>query len=42
MGCSWDRPVTLARLVLAVVLVVLPSYRARRARARAEGVADGD
>ncbi|GAA0775683.1 tripartite tricarboxylate transporter permease [Roseibium denhamense] len=38
----YERPMTLGLLVLAVILVVLPSYRARRARARAEGVADGD
>ena len=38
----WERPMTLALLVIAVILVVLPSYRARRARARAAGVADGD
>ncbi|MCR9088429.1 MAG: tripartite tricarboxylate transporter permease [Rhodobacteraceae bacterium] len=38
----WERPMTLGLLVLAVVLVLLPSYRARRARARASGVADGD
>ncbi|MEO0999180.1 MAG: tripartite tricarboxylate transporter permease [Pseudomonadota bacterium] len=37
-----DRPMTLALLVLAGLLVLLPSYRARRARRRAEGVADGD
>ncbi|MDE2792269.1 MAG: tripartite tricarboxylate transporter permease [Paracoccaceae bacterium] len=37
-----ERPMTLALLVLAVILVILPSYRARRARARAEGIADGD
>ncbi|MDE4176270.1 tripartite tricarboxylate transporter permease [Phaeobacter sp. PT47_59] len=40
----WERPMTLGLLVIAVLLVLLPSYRARRARAiaRAEGVADGD
>ena len=38
----WERPMTLALLVIAVILVLLPSYRARRARNRAEGVADGD
>ena len=38
----WERPMTLALLVLAVILVLLPSYRARRARARAQGVAEGD
>ena len=37
-----ERPMTLALLVLAGLLVLLPSYRARRARRRAEGVADGD
>lgn len=37
-----ERPMTLGLLVLALVLVLLPSYRARRARKRAEGVADGD
>ncbi len=37
-----ERPMTLAMLVLAALLVLLPSYRARRARKRAEGVADGD
>lgn len=38
----WERPMTLGLLILAVILVVLPSYRQRRARIRAEGVADGD
>jgi len=38
----WERPMTLALLVIATILVVLPSYRARRANARGEGVADGD
>lgn len=38
----WERPMTLALLVLALLLVLLPSYRARRARRRALGVADGD
>jgi putative tricarboxylic transport membrane protein len=33
---------TLGLLVLAMILVVLPSYRGYRARKRAEGVADGD
>ncbi|WP_084862166.1 tripartite tricarboxylate transporter permease [Salibaculum halophilum] len=37
-----ERPMTLGLLALALILVVLPSYRARRARKRAEGVADGD
>lgn len=37
-----ERPMTLGLMVLALILVLLPSYRARRARKRAEGVADGD
>jgi putative tricarboxylic transport membrane protein len=41
-GFILERPMTLALLVLAAVLVVLPSFRARRARLRAAGVADGD
>ncbi len=42
IGFIWERPMTLGLLILAVLLVLLPSYRARRARARAAGVADGD
>jgi putative tricarboxylic transport membrane protein len=41
-GFILERPMTLALLVLAALLVVLPSFRAYRARKRAEGVADGD
>ena len=37
-----DRPMTLGLLVIAVLLVLVPSYRARRAKARAAGTADGD
>ncbi len=37
-----ERPMTLGLLVLAGLLVIVPSYRARRAKARAAGVADGD
>ena len=37
-----ERPMTMGLLILAAVLVLLPSFRARRARARAKGVADGD
>ena len=37
-----ERPMTLGLLVLAALLVILPSFRAYRARKRAEGVADGD
>ncbi len=42
IGFIWERPMTLALLVIAAILVVLPSFRARRAKARAKGVADGD
>lgn len=42
MGFILDRPMTLALLVIAALLVVVPSYRARRARARQAGVAEGD
>ncbi len=38
----WERPMTLGLLVIAVLLVLLPSFQARRARARSQGVADGD
>jgi putative tricarboxylic transport membrane protein len=38
----WERPMTLALLVIAAILIILPSYRNRRARARARGVAEGD
>ena len=40
IGFILERPMTLGLLVLAGLLVVVPSYRARRARLRAEGVAD--
>ena len=36
------RDVGALNLAIAVLLVALPSYRARRAKARAEGVAEGD
>lgn len=42
LGFILERPMTLALLVIAALLVLLPSYRARRARARARGVAEGD
>ncbi len=38
----WERPMTLGLLTIAAILIILPSYRARRARIRAAGVADGD
>jgi putative tricarboxylic transport membrane protein len=38
----WERPMTLGLLIIAAILIVLPSYRARRARHRADGIADGD
>ncbi|MGB0845184.1 MAG: tripartite tricarboxylate transporter permease [Thiolinea sp.] len=37
-----ERPMTMGLLVFAVILIVLPMYRARKARLRAEGIADGD
>lgn len=40
LGFILERPMTLALLVIAALLVLVPSYRARRARLRAEGVAD--
>ena len=42
IGFVLERPMTMGLLGIAVVLVALPSFRARRARARAKGVADGD
>ena len=42
IGFITARPMTMGLLLLAVVFVLLPSYRARRARLRAAGVADGD
>lgn len=41
-GFILERPMTVGLLVIAVLLVVVPSYRARRAKARGEGIADGD
>ncbi|WP_282129574.1 tripartite tricarboxylate transporter permease [Roseobacter litoralis] len=38
----WERPMTLGLLIVAAILIILPSYRARRARLRADGIADGD
>ncbi|QDI74616.1 MULTISPECIES: tripartite tricarboxylate transporter permease [Leisingera] len=42
LGFILERPMTLGLLGLALILVVLPSYRARRARLRAQGAADAD
>jgi len=41
-GFVLERPMTMGLLAIAAFLVILPSYRARRARLRQEGVADGD
>jgi putative tricarboxylic transport membrane protein len=41
-GFILERPMTLGLLTLALILVVLPTYRLRRARIRAKGVADSD
>jgi putative tricarboxylic transport membrane protein len=38
----WERPMTLGLLAISVLLVLLPSYRSKRARSRTKGVADGD
>ena len=38
----WERPMAMGLLTVAAILIVLPSYRARRAKHRAKGVADGD
>ena len=37
----WQRPMTLGLLILAVILIILPGFRARRARLRAAGIAKG-
>lgn len=42
IGFITARPMTMGLLLVAVVLIVLPSYRSRRARIRAKGIADGD
>lgn len=42
IGFILERPMTLALLVFAALLVFLPGYRARRARLRAEGAADAE
>ena len=42
IGFITARPMTMGLLGLAVLLVLLPAYRTRRARLRAQGVADGD
>ena len=42
IGFILERPMTLGLLVVACLLVLVPTYRARRARARQAGIADGD
>ncbi|MDJ0820585.1 MAG: tripartite tricarboxylate transporter permease [Paracoccaceae bacterium] len=42
IGFIVERPMTMGLLAIAVLLVVLPGYRARRARLRAKGIADAD
>ncbi|MEM8572008.1 MAG: tripartite tricarboxylate transporter permease [Pseudomonadota bacterium] len=42
MSFIWERPMTLALLVIALLLIVLPSYRARRAQAQAKAAANRD
>jgi putative tricarboxylic transport membrane protein len=41
-GFILERPMTLGLLTLALILIALPTYRARCARLRVKGVADGD
>lgn len=41
IGFIWERPMTLGLLVIAVILIILPSFRARQARLRAAGTANG-
>ena len=38
----WERPMTMGLLILAAALVFLPSFRARRARLKRQGVAEAD
>ncbi len=42
IGFMYQRPMTLALLIIAAVLIALPAYRRRRARALQKGVAQGD
>lgn len=42
IGFILQRPMTMGLLVIAVILVILPSFRAHLARIRASGIADGD
>ena len=38
----WERPMTLGLLIIAAILIVLPRWRAHRARNQHAEVADGD
>ena len=42
IGFMYQRPMTLALLIIAGALIILPAYRRRRARALQKGVAQGD
>ena len=42
MAFVLERPMTLGLLVLAAILIIVTSYRARRARIAKAGIADGD
>lgn len=42
IGFMWQRPMTLAMLIVGVLLIVLPAYRQQRSKARSKGVAEGD
>ena len=38
----WERPMTLILLIIGLLLIFVPAYRKRRARALQQGVAQGD
>lgn len=38
----WERPMTLGLIIFALILVILPTWRAHRASRNVPGVADGD
>jgi putative tricarboxylic transport membrane protein len=42
IGFVAQRPMTMGLLIIAVILILLPSIRAKLASVRARGVADGD
>ncbi|MEM9029732.1 MAG: tripartite tricarboxylate transporter permease [Pseudomonadota bacterium] len=42
IGFMWQRPMTLAMLIIGILLIILPAYRQQRAKALSKGVAQGD